>query len=387
MTTPNPLGDMPIDVFLAEYWQKKPLLISKALTDFSSPLSADELAGLACEESVESRLILEKGGKHPWELRNGPFTEQELQQLPKSHWTLLVQDVEKHLPELSWITDLFNFIPDWRLDDLMFSYAPDQGSVGPHLDAYDVFLLQAHGQRHWQIDPDPKRPIQRWPDTELDIMSHFQSKQDWVLEAGDILYLPPGVAHYGIAKGDCITCSIGFRAPSHHGMVGNYVDAVLDSLDDDKLYQDPGLRRQQYSHEISNEHIAQLLKIVQQHLSLPVARVNQWAGTLLSQSKADFHAEIPNNVLSSTAFFQLWRQSTILYRQSALKFLYINTGSNIDFYIDSQHLSYPSFDNEQAEWLCSSLQFDWKAYDQHPNKTQLKDLFYDFYCRGFYYFN
>lgn len=387
MITPYPLGEMPVEQFLAEYWQKKPLLIRKALADFSSPLSADELAGLACDDSVESRLVLENAGKHPWELRHGPFTEQELQQLPDSHWTLLVQDVEKHLPELSWITDLFNFIPDWRLDDLMFSYAPDQGSVGPHMDAYDVFLLQAQGQRQWQIDASPTRPIQRYENTDLDIMRDFEPQQQWVLEPGDILYLPPGVAHYGIASGECITCSIGFRAPSHRGIVESYVDVVLDNIEDDKLYQDPGLHRQPNPHEISADHIKRLLEIAQTYLHVPTPRINQWAGTLLSESKSGFHAEIPANMLSSDAFHQVWRDKAILYRHSAVKFLYIHTGDRIDFFVDSQSLNFRSIDTEQAEWLCSSLQFTWNEYDQHPAKDRLKILFYDFYCRGFYYFD
>ena len=173
---------------------------------------------------------MERGGRTPWELRRGPFTEEDFLELPETHWTLLVSDVEKQAPDMAALIEPFRFVPDWRIDDLMISYAPEHGTVGPHVDDYDVFLLQALGQRRWQISTQPVDPDNFLPDTELRIMDEFEPVQDWVLEPGDLLYLPPKVAHHGVALGPCMTCSIGFRAPLHSDMVGRYVDFLMEDV-------------------------------------------------------------------------------------------------------------------------------------------------------------
>lgn len=380
------LGHMPVDKFLSEYWQKKPLLIKQALPGFNSPVSAEELAGLACDADVESRIVLEKDGLHPWELRTGPFQESDFAHLPETHWTLLIQDIEKHLPELCWITDLFDFIPDWRMDDLMISYAADQGSVGPHLDAYDVFLLQAEGKRHWKINTDTTSPLEKLSDTALDIISNFNSEQDWIVEPGDLLYLPPGVAHFGIATGECITCSIGFRAPSHVDMVQHFMDLILDSIKPDILYQDPQLILQKNPHELTKQSIQHLWKTVEQYLSANPSLINQWAGTLLSEGKQAFQTQHLEQMNPVSGFFEQWQNTGVLYKNTALKFLYLQTETGLHFYIDGQHLQYPDELLPQAEWICASLQISWQQYEDHVDKNELGSLFYDFYQKGFYYF-
>lgn len=242
------LGDMPVETFLKEYWQQKPLLIRQALPGFESPVSPDELAGMACETDA-ARLVLEKGGVSPWEVRNGPMDDDDFADLPETHWSLLVNDTEQMLPELSEIVALFRFIPDWRIDDLMISFAVAGGSVGPHIDAYDVFLLQAHGQRRWQVSEQPCAEDNFLPDIELRVMREFVAEQDWVLNPGDMLYLPPNVAHYGAAVNDCMTYSVGFRAPSQadllERLLGELVDMpALQQRFTDKsrvLQDDPGL--------------------------------------------------------------------------------------------------------------------------------------------------
>ena len=195
----NILGEITATVFLEQYWQKKPLLIKRAFSNYQSPISAEELAGLACEEGVESRLILEHGETSPWQLRYGPFSEDDFTSLPKTNWSLLVQAVNHHVPELNELLEAFNFIPNWRIDDLMISYAPTHGSVGPHLDNYDVFLLQVQGRRHWHINENDYTEDDFIEDLELKILKDFEAKQDWILEPGDMLYLPPGIAHHGVA--------------------------------------------------------------------------------------------------------------------------------------------------------------------------------------------
>jgi len=236
--------------FLARYWQCRPLLLRQALPAFESPISAYELAGLACEEEVESRLVLEHAGTRPWEVRHGPFDEENFSALPQDRWTLLVQDADKHLPEVAAWLDAFRFVPDWRVDDIMISYAEDGGSVGPHIDEYDVFLIQAQGRRRWLIDPEPAFDAGCIPGLDLRILEDFNARETHVLEPGDILYLPPGVPHWGIADGPCMTWSVGFRAPAWHELAVSWCEHTAERHLLQRRYGDPGLQVQAHSGEI-----------------------------------------------------------------------------------------------------------------------------------------
>lgn len=234
------LGGLSPEEFLADYWQQKPLLIRNALPGFVSPISADELAGLALEEEVESRIILEEGDNSPWELLSGPFEEDIFQRLPESHWTLLVQAVDLWVPEVKMLLEHFDFLPPWRLDDIMVSYASPGGSVGPHFDYYDVFLLQAEGQRRWQIGGLCDQHTPRLDDTALRILSNFEKQDEWVLNPGDMLYLPPRLAHWGVAENDCLTYSVGFRSPTLAEMLGDLATELM-TQGNASYYQDPKL--------------------------------------------------------------------------------------------------------------------------------------------------
>lgn len=178
--------------FVSQYWQKKPCVLRQVLVGFESPVSPEELAGLACEEDVHCRLVIEQDGSSPWQLRYGPFEDKDFLELPATHYSLLVSECEKWLPELGELLDQFDFIPDWRIDDLMLSYAPQHGSVGPHVDEYDVFLLQALGSRRWQYTESRVEDPQLIPNLDLAILRDFDPDQDIVLNPGDMLYLPPG---------------------------------------------------------------------------------------------------------------------------------------------------------------------------------------------------
>lgn len=232
------LGDLSPDQFLAEYWQRKPLLVRNALKNFRSPLSSDELAGLAMEPEVESRLVAARSAEFIWELRQGPFTERDFAALPESNWSLLVQAVDLWVPEVNELVGLFDFIPRWRLDDLMVSFATPGGGVGPHVDQYDVFLIQIEGERDWRIGTQaPGEQVQR-PGTPLRVMENFETLDQWVLGPGDMLYLPPSVPHWGVAKTDCMTYSVGFRSPSASEMLGDLAVEVL-ARNTDPQYRDP----------------------------------------------------------------------------------------------------------------------------------------------------
>ena len=195
-------GELSVEVFLNQYWQKKPLLIRQAFPGFVCPIDANELAGLACEEHVESRIVLENDQGRPWQCRMGPFDESDFASLPPTHWTLLIQGLNNWVPDISDLLNYFRFIPNWHLDDIMASYAPDQGSVGPHFDFYDVFLLQAEGKRRWKIGNTCTADTARLEGTDLRILKEFETQTEWLLEPGDMLYLPPQIAHYGVAEGE-----------------------------------------------------------------------------------------------------------------------------------------------------------------------------------------
>ncbi len=241
--------------FVSQYWQKKPCVLRQALVDFESPVSPEELAGLACEQDVHCRLVIEKDGASPWQLRYGPFEDSDFLELPETHYSLLVSECEKWLPEFGDLLDQFNFIPDWRIDDLMLSYAPQHGSVGPHVDEYDVFLLQALGSRRWQYTEVRLEDPQLIPNLDLAILSHFEPDQDIVLNPGDILYLPPGCAHHGIALERCMTYSIGFRAPDAVTIFESLA-LEIERLDANvPRYSDPDLELDRHKAEITDREI------------------------------------------------------------------------------------------------------------------------------------
>lgn len=227
--------------FLKNYWQKTPLVIRSALLGFENPLSGEELAGLAMEEEIESRLVFETPNVSPyWRLQHGPFAEEVFSQLPESHWTLLVQGVDRFVPEVALLLNYFNFLPQWRVDDVMISYAVQGGGVGPHYDNYDVFLYQAKGRRKWLLTSLDCVPDNYQPDLQLRIMKTFNTEQEIILEEGDMLYLPPHIAHHGISLSEeCITYSFGYRSYQVPELLNSFSDWVCEQDNIPALYKDP----------------------------------------------------------------------------------------------------------------------------------------------------
>ncbi|MDO9434817.1 MAG: cupin domain-containing protein [Hydrogenophaga sp.] len=221
---------------MRRHWQKKPLLIRAAIPDFAPLLSRQQLFEMAADEAVESRLIVRK--PQGWTLKQGPLSRAQLPPVKQAGWTLLVQGVDQHLDAAHALLQQFRFVPDARLDDLMISWASEGGGVGPHFDSYDVFLLQATGQRRWRIGRQKDLSLQ--PDVPLKILSHFEPEEAFLLNPGDMLYLPPKWAHDGDAVGaDCSTYSIGFRAPQRGGLAGELLQRIADEFEDHTLYRDP----------------------------------------------------------------------------------------------------------------------------------------------------
>ncbi len=327
------LGKRSAAAFLRDYWQKCPLLIRGAIPDFQSPISPDELAGLCCEEDVESRLILEQASPSPWCVEHGPLEEKRFSTLPETHWTLLVQECNRYVPELAELLTQFNFIPNWRVDDIMASYAPAQGSVGPHVDQYDVFLLQAFGSRRWQISQQTVNAGNQLPGLDLCILRDFIVSEEWILQPGDMLYLPPGVAHHGVALEDCITLSIGFRAPSHAGLLSGFVDHVAARLGPDQRYNDPDLAPQKEPAEISSTALAQVRDILRKILSDDAA-IDHWFGEFITEAKNTQPDSVENETLSPQQFLKKFEQTGILFRNEELRFAFTRQHHSATLFID-----------------------------------------------------
>lgn len=313
------LGGMTANEFLKNYWHKKPLLIKNAIPGFNGLLTPEELAGLACEDEVQSRIVEEIKGK--WHASHGPFNEDDFVNLPetpdpKHRWTLLVQSVNHHLHEASELLSRFNFIPHARLDDLMVSYAPDGGGVGPHFDSYDVFLLQGQGKRLWRIsDQTDLTLVEGAP---LCILKSFDTTQEWLVEAGDLLYLPPHLAHWGIAVSDgdvdCMTYSIGFRAPKVQELATEFLGYMQDTLNKEGnalpgIYQDADLTLQAHPAEISHSMITKVADILKR-IQWSDQHVADFLGTYLSEPKPDIIFD-PNKKISLQKFSERLIQNGI----------------------------------------------------------------------------
>lgn len=239
------LGGLSPQTFMRRHWQKKPLVIRQAIPHFTPPVDRSGLLDLAAQSEVQSRLVAQvdsaKGAAgRAWKFRHGPFVRRSLPPFKQRGWTLLVQGVDLHDERVHALMNQFRFVPDARLDDLMISYATDGGGVGPHFDSYDVFLLQAHGKRRWRIGRQKDLSLQ--PNMPLKILAQFEPEQEFVLEPGDILYLPPRYAHDGIAQGECMTYSIGFRSPSAGELARELLQGLAEQALDavgERLYRDP----------------------------------------------------------------------------------------------------------------------------------------------------
>jgi 50S ribosomal protein L16 3-hydroxylase len=302
----RPLG-MPPTVFLRDYWQKRPLLIRGAFAGFRNPVAPDDLAGLACEELALSRIAIHEPKRDRWTLRTGPFAEADFSTLPKTHWTLLVQDVDKWDIDVAALLDRFSFLPRWRIDDVMISYAEDGGSVGAHVDQYDVFLLQGLGRRQWQISTDPHAPKAFREDAELKLLREFTATHDWVLEPGDMLYLPPGVPHHGVALGACMTYSVGMRAPSQADLLGDFVDHLIEGLPEEARYTDADLAPDRGDGEIDDAAIARVVQAMPWlRLDAPaaMASLRAWFGRFITRYRSAQLAAAPPRRLSDAMFLR-----------------------------------------------------------------------------------
>jgi 50S ribosomal protein L16 3-hydroxylase len=292
------LGGMSVEKFLAEYWHKKPLLVRQALPNFGDWLNRDSLSELACQDNSEGRLVQFKRGE--CQLAYGPFEPEDLAALPKKNWSLLVSGINHLLPEGDWLLHRFDFIPAARLDDLMVSFAPPGGGVGPHFDSYDVFLIQGQGRRRWEISAqDDLTVVEGAP---LRILKEFRVDESWELEPGDMLYLPPQLAHNGVALTDCMTWSVGFRAPKTEEIVGQFLTYLQDKIELPGMYADPDLKRPKHVAEIPAAMLDWAEKVIRAGARWDKADIADFLGRYLSEPKSHVFFDPPTKPKSLAAF-------------------------------------------------------------------------------------
>jgi 50S ribosomal protein L16 3-hydroxylase len=314
MNTEQPLallGGLTPSQFMKRHWQKKPLLVRNAIPGFVPCVGRADLVALAGEEGVESRLIVDspKG----WKMKHGPFTKRSLPPFNQKKWTFLVQGVDLHHDGVHALMQQFRFVPDARMDDVMISYATDGGGVGPHFDSYDVFLLQAHGQRRWRIGRNKDLSLQ--PGVPLKILQNFEAEEEFVLNPGDMLYLPPKYAHDGVAEGECMTWSIGFRAPQEgelaRELLMGLADEAFESLGE-ALYRDPKQQAVASSAAIPASLAGFAREVVGKALENPTL-LDSLMGEYLTEPKAQVWFEATDAPLDASAGVQLDRRSKMLY--------------------------------------------------------------------------
>ncbi len=292
MITPfTHLGDLSVDQFMTGYWHKKPCLFRQAIAGFEPLCDLETIEEMASDEDIESRLIQQQGQN--WLLEKGPF--EQLPSLDQKHWTVLIQGIDHHLPEAYDLLQRFRFLPDARLDDVMLSLASDQGGVGPHFDSYDVFLLQMHGTRKWRIGPLIDPSLQEG--MPLKILKNFQATEEFLLEPGDMLYLPPNYGHDGTAQGICSTLSIGFRAPTKAEVLSGVLRDLADQVDKDpalcnSLFADPDQSPTSMPAEIP-QGMLEFGHLLMQQFSPQSDAIARSMGLLLSEPKP--HVYFVNN--------------------------------------------------------------------------------------------
>ncbi len=363
------LGGLTAREFMRDYWQKKPLLVRQAIPDFETPISPDELAGLALEEEIESRLVIEHG-ERPWELRRGPFAEDTFGQLPERDWTLLVQAVDQFVPEVAELLEQFKFLPKWRIDDVMISFAAPGGGVGPHFDNYDVFLLQGFGKRRWQVGQmcDSDSPMLEHAD--LKILADFAKTEEWVLEPGDMLYLPPLLAHCGTAEDDCMTYSVGFRAPSAAEVLTHFTDFLGQFLPEEERYRDADAQPTSDPTQIQRDALDRLKALLHEHMS-DERLLMTWFGQFMTEPR---YPELVAGIeIDEDGLLGALEEGAVLIRNPSARLAWSEVGDDLVLFASGQSRLLSASLRELLKLICAAdaLHIDnlgpWLADDEGRN--------------------
>ncbi len=341
--------------FLKHCWQKKPLVIKQGFEQFQDPLDEHLLAGLTEEESVDSRII--SFSNNSWQVDNGPFDD--INQHCVGAWSLLVQAVDHFIPEGDELLRAFDFIPHWRMDDLMVSYSNHGAGVGPHLDQYDVFIVQGKGSRRWQVGLPGKYESHR-PHPDLGQITEFEPVIDQVLQTGDILYIPANHPHNGVAAEACFNYSIGFRAPSQQEMLSAFADFTIDQNALTNRYTDSNLQPRQFSGQINKQEQARFKQLMLQAIDSDV--FDNWLPSFLSQSKVLVEPELNEHDLNTDDIQSLVHEGCCLYRAPGVKPVFLEStlaqSDSFSFYIEGQEFIVPIEEEKLVKTFLCEQTFD-----------------------------
>ncbi len=366
--------------FLANYWQKKPRVIKQGLVNFVDPLDEHILAGLSQEGEVDSRIIHRLDSR--WDVAHGPFID--INQHCVGAWTLLVQSVDQYVPEAEALLRSFDFIPHWRMDDLMVSFSNEGGGVGPHLDQYDVFIVQGKGARRWQVGlPDSYKASRPHPD--LGQIEDFTPVIDQVLYPGDIVYIPANHPHNGIATGECLNYSVGFRAPSQQEMLSALADFASDENLLNERYQGQVLAPRDKSAELSQTDTEEFRALLHRAIDSPA--FTQWLPRFLSQSLYQ-DADGSEEELSAAEVEEYFASGQILYRTLGVKPVWVKTSEkdSIEFYVEGQAFSCPHSEDALLNDLLCQPYFDPKERNNSHLSPHFNQLVSTLISSGYWYF-
>ena len=363
-----PLG-MPPATFLRDYWQKRPLLVRNAFADFAapgggSPIEPEDLAGLACEETALSRIVIHDRASDGWAVSSGPFAEEMFPGMPHQDWTLLVQDVDKWDMDVAAVLEAFTFLPRWRIDDIMVSFAAPGGSVGAHVDQYDVFLLQSQGHRRWLVDASlalgkaaPRLEFRN--DVELKLLREFHPTHDWVLGPGDMLYLPPGVPHHGIAEDACLTLSVGMRAPSAAELLGDFVDTLASEADEALRYRDPDLLPASDPSEIDAAAMDRAVEALNMLRMNDPDRLGDWFGRFITLYRNAGEVLAGSDERSRIEIEWDLQHGASLWRHPYSRMAWRKAKRGASLYVNGEDFALPARD---AKRIANAAQLDGAAY-------------------------
>lgn len=371
--------------FLSDYWQKKPRVIRQAFPGFQCPVSADELAGLACEEGVESRIVIENDNGKPWQLENGPFPPERFERLPARDWTLLVQGLDHWVPDIADLLEHFRFIPNWRLDDIMASYAPQGGSVGPHYDQYDVFLLQARGHRRWTFGGHCDTTSPQVNDTPLRILSHWEGEDTVTLAPGDMLYLPPGIGHHGVAEDDCITLSIGFRAPTVDDILTGFTDFLCSQPGAEAHLNDPDLQVQDNPGTIGAGVIDRIEELIRDKLN-DRSQLALWFGQYATAPKSmDIVVPAEEPITPEDLAAAITGGEQLRWNEGS-RFAYHELDDETALFVDGERYLLKGDARPLAPLLCAGSRVSMKPLARMAGESALLGLLTTLYNQGSVYF-
>ncbi|MBL4608433.1 MAG: cupin domain-containing protein [Pseudomonadales bacterium] len=377
------LGGLTRQQFLDEYWQKKPLLVRQALPVAATLSDPEELAGLSLEDEIESRIII--GADKHWQVQHGPFDEDTYKTLAKNDWTLLVQAINFYLPQFTPLISQFDFLPKWRIDDVMASYAAPGGSVGPHFDNYDVFLIQGFGKRHWKVGQlcDENSVLQSHPD--LRLLEEFNTEEEWILEPGDMLYIPPRIAHFGVAVDACITYSLGFTSPSTSQVAEYFCDDVLERDLSSKRYADPMLSALENNGVLTKSALQQFKSMLIEELDKPEV-LSHWLARMISEPKYNNYSPAENDKLDDDAFFSLLKKGEPLLRDEASRFIFTEHEETKILYINGSEIPHPGCP-ALLTVLCGHQALEAECLVPLLNTPKSISWLNALYCSGYLYFD